>query len=90
MSNSLEVVYLISKIFWRSYKNSIKEKAMNESFKFMPILKTIIEYYDTNLAPLYNNKIDKYSMEFFYFHSKKWACKLLWKFYQSHANSIFH
>jgi hypothetical protein len=27
-NNSLEIVYLVTKIIWRGYKNSIKEKAM--------------------------------------------------------------
>ena len=89
-NNSLEIVYLISKIIWRAYKNTIQEKAMKESFKFMEILKSIIEYYDSNLAAMHSAKLQKYSLEFFYFHSKKWACRTLWKFFQSHANSIFY
>lgn len=56
----------------------------------MDILRNVIEYYNPDINSRYNLKAEKYSPDYFYFHSKKWACRLLWKFFQSHANSIFH
>ena len=90
MYQSLQVVYLVTKIFWRGYKNCIKQKAMEESFKFMGIVQAVIEYYNPQLNLKSAADIKKYTAEYYYFNSKKWAFRLLWKFLQSHANSLFH
>ena len=49
----------------------------------MPLLKKIIEDYQ----PLYDLKmadVEKTS-EFYYYHSKKWSLRIIFRFFQKHA-----
>jgi hypothetical protein len=55
------------------------------------VLLDIINYHSPDIAENYKvGNIKKNTPEFYYFHTKKWAIRLLYRFLHRHANSKYH
>lgn len=80
-----EVIFLVTKIVWKGFHMELAEGSAKESFRWIPILLEIIQFHDPSLADKWE-EVQKNTPEFFYFHSKKWAIRLLYRYIQRHAN----
>jgi hypothetical protein len=66
----------------------LTQKMRQESLKWIPALCEVLNFKDADIVNK-NSDFSKYSAEFYYFHSKKWAARILYRFLQRHANLNF-
>lgn len=87
--SNVELVYLGLKVLWKTvhYEIPLDVKVLTNSW-METVLLTItlyIEEYQKNVR-----NYEKYSPEFYYFHSKKWAIRILLRYVQKHARQLSH
>lgn len=84
-----ELIYLMMKFLWKAAHYEINDTVKKLMSEWMDLIAMIV-----NLSnPQFDNNINepeaKGTPEFFYFHTKKWATRVLLRFLQKHAKSTF-
>jgi hypothetical protein len=77
------------KFVWKAVHYEISDEIKKLIVDWMDIIALIVGL----VNPDYDNNIDepqtKNTPEFFYFHTKKWATRILLRFIQKHAKASF-
>lgn len=80
-----EVIYLLTKFIWKSVHYDLSDEVKMLTTEWMDLIAMIVNISNSD----FDNNIDepqtKATPEFFYFHTKKWATRILLRFIQKHA-----
>ena len=86
--NSLEVIYLALKILYKAVHYEVPTEIKILTNPWMELLLLTI----TAENEAMHKKVDEFqhkgTQEFFYFHSKKWATRILMRYVQKHAKEL--
>lgn len=80
-----ELIYLSLKILWKSIHYDMPQDVKMLTIPWMELILIVITGYSEELHIKLDDNLHKNSPEFFYFHAKKWATRILLRFIQKHA-----
>lgn len=86
LANS-ELVYLSLKILWKSVHYEISPQIKMLTNDWMELIYLTIEAVNPDLQAKLSEMQARNTPEFYYYHSKKWATRILMRFIQRHAKT---
>lgn len=82
-----ELVYLSLKILWKSVHYEITNQVKMLTNDWMELIYMTISAQNPELQAKLSEMQNKNTPEFYYYHSKKWATRILMRFVQRHAKT---
>lgn len=90
LSKSELINYLILKIIHKSIRIDMKLQLRRLVNEWLPLIFSIIEDYNPKFHTEIKEVQEYGTNEFFYFHNKKWALRILMRFYQKYLRENFY
>ena len=85
-----EVIYLIMKIIWKIVHYQVANQVKTIICSMMDLILSVAGAVNPQLEAQVEEVQTKGSVQFFYFHAKKWATRILYRFIYRHANPTGH
>lgn len=85
-----EVIYLLTKILWKVVHYEVSHEIKTLLCGWMDLILSVAGASNQQLEASLIEEQAKGTVEFFYFHAKKWATRILHRFISRHANSSGH
>lgn len=83
------LIYLCIKFIWKAVHYDLSDEVKLLMISWMPLVHAIVNLSNPEFETKFDETQTKDSPEFYYFHSKKWATRILLRFFQKHAKSMF-
>jgi hypothetical protein len=83
-----ELIYLSIKFLWKAVHYEINADIKNLACAWMPLLHLVIGATNPQFDAHPEEHQVRESTEFYYFHSKKWATRIMLRFIQKHAKRV--
>jgi len=79
----------MTKFLWKAAHYEINDPIKKLTIDWMDLIALIVNLENPTFDNNINEPETKGTPEFFYFHTKKWATRILLRFIQKHAKSTF-
>lgn len=86
--NNPEIIYLALKILWKAVHYEINNDIKMLTNDWMELLYLTISAVNEDMQKMLDEYQAKNTPEFYYYHSKKWATRILMRYVQKHAKAF--